>query len=67
MRWKEVQEGTGAQVAYLYAVLDPEVTAQRKADLENKLRIYCRHDTGAMVEVAYFLARAGRPRRPAGM
>ncbi len=48
-------------------MLDPEVTAQRKADLENKLRIYCRHDTWAMVEVAYFLARAGRPRRPAGM
>ena len=64
---EEVQEGTGAQVAYLYAVLDPTTTPQRKADLENKLRIYCRQDTRAMVEVAYFLAQAGRPVRPAGM
>ncbi len=58
----EVQEGTGAQVAYLYAVLDPATTPERKADLEQKLRVYCRQDTWAMVEVAYFLARAGRPK-----
>jgi len=58
----EVQEGTGAQVAYLYAVLDPATTLERKADLERKLRIYCRQDTWAMVEVAYFLARKGRPK-----
>ncbi len=63
----EVQEGTGAQVAYLYAVLEPTTTPERKADLERKLRIYCRQDTWAMVEVAYFLAKAGRPVRPAGM
>jgi hypothetical protein len=63
----EVQEGTAAQVAYLYATLDPNTTADRKADLEAKLRKYCRQDTWAMVEVAYFLARSGRPARPAGM
>ncbi len=63
----EVQEGTGAQVAYLFAVFDPATTPERKADLENKLRTYCRQDTWAMVEVAYFLAKAGRPVRPAGM
>jgi hypothetical protein len=64
---EEVQEGTGAQVAYLYATLDSAVTAERKADLERKLREYCRQDTWAMVEVAYFLSKVGRPNRPAGM
>ena len=63
----EVQEGTGAQVAYLFAVFDPATKPERKADLENKLRTYCRQDTWAMVEVAYYLAQAGRPVRPAGM
>lgn len=63
----EVQEGTGAQVAYLFAVFDPATKPERKADLENKLRTYCRQDTWAMVEIAYFLAKAGRPARPAGM
>ena len=63
----EVQEGTAAQVAYLYATLDPNTTPERKADLEAKLRVYCRQDTWAMVEVAYFLARQARPIRPAGM
>lgn len=63
----EVQEGTGAQVAYLYAALDTDITAERKGDLEAKLRIYCRQDTWAMVEVAYFLEKLARPARPAGM
>lgn len=62
----EVQEGTGAQVAYLYAVFDPATTPERKADLEHKLRVYCKQDTWAMVEIAYFLARAGRPRSQVG-
>ncbi len=66
-RLGEVQEGTGAQVAYLFAVLDPATGPERKADLENKLRTYCRQDTWAMVEVVYFLAKAGRPIRPKGM
>jgi predicted RecB family nuclease len=64
---EEVQHGTGAQVAYLYATLDPNVTAKRKADLETKLRKYCRQDTWAMVELAFFLSQAARPTRPAGM
>lgn len=63
----EVQEGTGAQVAYLHAVFDPNMTPIRKADLDTKLRTYCRQDTWAMVEVANFLAGAGRPLRPEGM
>jgi len=64
---EEVQEGTAAQVAYLYITLDPNTTSERKADLEAKLRKYCRQDTWAMVELAYFLAQSGRPVRPAGM
>ena len=63
----EVQEGTGAQVAYLYATLDPTTSAGRKAELDASLRKYCRQDTWAMVEIAYFLARSGRPARPVGM
>lgn len=65
--FEEIQEGTGAQVAYLYATLDPDTSADRKIDLEQKLRKYCRQDTWAMVEVAHFLARSGRPQRPIGM
>lgn len=62
----EIQEGTGAQIAYLYGALDPKTTPDRKADLEAKLRRYCRHDTWAMVEVAHFLARGGRPAQGIG-
>jgi len=64
---EEIQEGTAAQVAYLYATLDSNTTPDRKADLEQKLRKYCKQDTWAMVEVAHFLARTGRPTRPDGM
>lgn len=61
---EDVQEGEGAQVAYLYAAMDPNTTAERKAKMEMELRKYCRLDTWAMVEVAYFLARRGRPIKP---
>jgi len=60
---EEVQEGTGAQVAYLYAALDPDVTTARRADLAEKLRRYCKQDTWAMVEIAYSLAGMPRPHR----
>ncbi|MGH6982977.1 MAG: DUF2779 domain-containing protein [Stellaceae bacterium] len=63
----EVQEGTGAQVAYITAAFDDRITPERKAELEKRLRAYCRQDTWAMVEVAYFLGCAGKPPRPAGM
>jgi len=52
-----VADGTGAQVAYLYAALDPQTTPARKAELRDHLLIYCKLDTRAMVEVAYFLQR----------
>ena len=50
----EVQEGTGAQVAYLKAIFD-RPDPGRMADLDRKLRLYCRQDTWAMVEIVYFL------------
>jgi hypothetical protein len=59
----EVQEGTGAQVAYLKAIFD-RPDPGRMADLERKLRLYCRQDTWAMVEIVYFLRQCGRPVRP---
>lgn len=59
-----VQEGTGAQVAYIDAALNAETPPQRKAAIDQQLRIYCRQDTWAMVEIAYFLEQAGRPIRP---
>lgn len=63
----EVQEGIGAQIVYLAAALDPDTAPERFTDIETKLRMYCRQDTWAMVEIAYFLAQAGRPVRPEGM
>jgi hypothetical protein len=59
----EVTDGTAAQVAYLYAALDPHTTLERKAVLQNRLLIYCKQDTWAMVEVAHFLQRQPRPVR----
>ena len=60
-----VQEGTGAQVAYIEAALNRELPLNRKEEIDKQLRTYCRQDTWAMVEIAYFLAQAGRPSRPA--
>jgi hypothetical protein len=57
----EVTDGTAAQVAYLYAALDPHTTPERKAQLRDRLLIYCKQDTWAIVEVAYFLQRQPRP------
>lgn len=63
----EVQEGTGAQLAYLYAVLDPATSPERKAQLESALRAYCRQDTWAMVRIVQFLAgSAANPEPPGG-
>jgi hypothetical protein len=58
----EVSGGTAAQVAYLYAALDPTTTPERKAVLRDRLLIYCKQDTWAMVEVAYFLQKQRRPK-----
>jgi hypothetical protein len=63
----EVQEGTGAPVAYIEAALDRTTAPDRKLQLGQTLRIYCRQDTWAMVEVTCFLSETGRPVRPDGM
>jgi Domain of unknown function(DUF2779) len=57
----EVTDGTAAQVAYLYAALDPQTTPARKAKLRDRLIIYCKQDTWAMIEVAHFLQKLPRP------
>jgi hypothetical protein len=57
-----VSDGTAAQVAYLYAVFEPGMTAERKERYRQELLRYCARDTWAMVEVAWFLQR--RTNRP---
>jgi hypothetical protein len=46
----EVQDGGGAQAAYL-AAIDPATTAGRRDELGAKLLDYCERDTLAMIEV----------------
>ena len=62
----EVQDGTGAQIAYLRSCFDAELTPRRKAELWRRLLAYCEQDTWAMVEIGYFLEGKSRPtgRRP---
>jgi uncharacterized protein DUF2779 len=62
----EVQHGTAAQVAYLFAALETTTTPARHEALRRDLLRYCRLDTWAMVEVAHFLERRPRPTRPIG-
>jgi hypothetical protein len=61
---EEIQAGTGAQVAYIEAALDSSTPADRKAEIELRLRAYCRQDTWAMVRVAHFLAGQAPPAPP---
>jgi len=60
---EEVQEGTGAQVAYMQAIFE-QPTPERRRDIDQRLRVYCRQDTWAMVEIAHFLSGQPRPVRP---
>jgi hypothetical protein len=61
----EVQEGVGAQVAYLEAAFGQGIAQSRKLDLARKLTLYCEQDTWAMVVIACFLSRRLTPPRPA--
>lgn len=63
----EVNDGIAAQLAYIKAALTTEQTLSEKAVTEKNARLYCRQDTWAMVEVAYFLAQEPRPARPEGL
>ena len=49
-----IREGTAASEAFIEAI-KPDVSAARKAELEEQLRRYCRFDTEAMVEIVRFL------------
>ena len=53
---KEVQDGGGAQRAYLEAI-DPGTTVARKSELEQRMMAYCERDTFAMVELVSRLRR----------
>jgi hypothetical protein len=50
-----IQEGTAASEGYLEAI-DPDTTAERKAELKEQLLRYCKFDTEAMVRLVQFLA-----------
>jgi len=49
-----IQEGTAASEGYLEAI-DPDTTADRKAELKEQLLRYCKFDTEAMVRLVQFL------------
>lgn len=57
----EVQDGVGAQLAYIEAALQPDTTPERKQEIAERLKVYCGRDTWAMVVVAYHLARRTCP------
>ncbi|MGI9223689.1 MAG: DUF2779 domain-containing protein [Woeseiaceae bacterium] len=48
-----IKEGTGASDGFTEAIA-PETTPERKAELDEQLRRYCRFDTEAMVEIVRF-------------
>jgi hypothetical protein len=45
---EEIQDGEAASLAYLEAI-EPETSAARKAELEDRLERYCERDTEAMI------------------
>ena len=51
-----IREGTTASDGFIEAI-QPDVSPDRKAELDEQLRRYCRFDTEAMVEVVRFMAR----------
>jgi hypothetical protein len=59
----EVTDGVAAQLAYIRAALSTELTPEQKEETRRNASRYCRQDTWAMVEVAYFLAQSPRPVR----
>lgn len=55
----EVQDGSGAQIAYLEAI-SPETSKSRRAKLKTKLRQYCKMDTLGLVKLAEFFQEGMR-------
>ena len=50
---EEVQDGTGAQIAYL-EVIRPETSEKRRNELAHRMLEYCKMDTMALVRLAWF-------------
>lgn len=59
----EVQDGGGAQWAFVEAIA-PETTAERKKELSRALLAYCERDTEAMVRLTKFLLSGTNKRLP---
>jgi hypothetical protein len=55
---ESVQSGDMVEPAY-FEMVDPETTAERKAELRDALLLYCARDTLAMVRLAAFLGGNG--------
>ena len=54
-----IKEGTGASEGFIEAIR-PDTTPERKAELDEQLRRYCKFDTEAMVEIVrYFTQQPG--------
>ena len=51
-----IREGTAAADGFI-AAIQPDVHPDRKAELDEQLRRYCRFDTAAMAEIVRFLSR----------
>jgi hypothetical protein len=51
-----IREGSAASDGFIEAI-DPETSSERKTELEEQLRRYCRFDTEAMVEILRFFTR----------
>jgi hypothetical protein len=51
-----IKEGTAASDGFIEAI-QPDVGPERKAELDEQLRRYCRFDTEAMVEIVRFFTR----------
>lgn len=60
---EEVQEGTGAQIAYLHAAF-AALGKRKRHRLVNNMLAYCEQDTWAMVVVMAYLAKLPRPQVP---
>jgi len=51
-----IREGTAASDGFIEAI-QPDISPDRKTELDEQLRRYCRFDTEAMVEIVRFLTR----------
>lgn len=56
-----VQEGTGAQIAYLNVCFEGGLSDEARQQVVDSMLAYCGQDTWAMVELGYFLEGKSRP------